>query len=442
MIFDNCQRRISEITDQQLIDLIGNQEENQWIDFKQEGYHRDSNDPEKHKREICKDITAMANAEGGYIFIGVQETGKVAQSFHTVNNPDKISASINAVCLQSIHPRIPNLEVKPRSFDLQGRCVTIVIIHVPPSDLHPHGFVWKNSTHFVKRYGDHTREYPMSELSDAFSARHYSSIVGPVNDKLDTMLRIMQLNRTPQIVSEDNALTQQTVEDLLQLMTLRFQEAILGEPFYRILAVPKTLNSNSVLTDEPNIQNILRNPRNVRRTGFGFIGVKTIKSSLEGIKGIDVWGYEAFILRNGFIEIRRPLSSYTFKYQREEMGISIASNWLHPYAVCELPVTFMRLVQAIFSAAGINSPFFVQQEYHNLSGFVLAGGNPLAPIFGLIEEFQTVYLESHALGRLHLIEPEFFPDQVAYELAKEIYAAFELDSDQIAAFDAHRRFIF
>ena len=34
MIFDNCRRRISEITDQELKDFIGNQEENQWIDFK------------------------------------------------------------------------------------------------------------------------------------------------------------------------------------------------------------------------------------------------------------------------------------------------------------------------------------------------------------------------------------------------------------------------
>ena len=282
----------------------------------------------------------------------------------------------------------------------------------------------------------------MSELSDAFSARHYSSIVGPVNDKLDTMLRIMQQNRTLQIAPEDNALTQQTVEDLLQLMKLRFQEAILGEPFYRILSVPTTLNPNAILTDEPNIQEIIRNPRNVRRTGFGFTGVKTIKPFPEGIRGIDVWGYEAFILHNGFIELRRPLSSHIFKYQREEIGVSTASNWLHPYAVCELPVTFMRLVQAIYSAAGINSQFLVQQEYHNLSGFLLAGGNPPAPLFGLIDEFQTVYSESHAIGQPHIIEPEFFPDRIAYELVKEVYASFELESDQIPAFDAHSRFIF
>ena len=70
MIFDNCRRRISEITDQELIDLIGNQEENLWIDSKQKHYYQDPNDLEKHKYEICKDVTAMANAEGGYILEG------------------------------------------------------------------------------------------------------------------------------------------------------------------------------------------------------------------------------------------------------------------------------------------------------------------------------------------------------------------------------------
>ena len=150
MIFDNCQRLISEITDQQLIDLIGNQEENQWLDFKHKDYHRDPNDPEKHKREICKDVTAMANAEGGYIFIGVHETSRVAQGFHSVENPDKISASINAICLQSIHPRIQNLEVRPRSFEFHGHCVILVIIHIPPSDLHPHSFVWEKLYPFCK----------------------------------------------------------------------------------------------------------------------------------------------------------------------------------------------------------------------------------------------------------------------------------------------------
>ena len=119
----------------------------------------------------------MANAEGGYIFIGVQEKNKIAQGFFTVDNPDKIVESINSVCLESIEPRIQNLEVQTRSLKWNGWNITLVIIHIPPSDLRPHSFVWKNFTHFVKRYGNHIREYngPQysgQELSKKFGLTH------------------------------------------------------------------------------------------------------------------------------------------------------------------------------------------------------------------------------------------------------------------------------
>ena len=441
MIFDNCRTPISEITDQELKNFIGNQEENQWIEFKRKDYHRDPNDPEKHKREICKDVTAMANAEGGYIFIGVQEKDKIAQGFFTIDNPDKIVESINSVCLESIDPRIQNLEVQTRSLKWNGRNITLVIIHIPPSDLRPHSFVWKNFTHFVKRYGDQIREYPMSELVEAFSARHYPPILGQIHAQLDAILRNTQQNRRSSMSPQEDALEQQRIGDLLHLMKLRFEEVISDEPYYRILTVPTTLNPDAVSTQDQAIHAILRNPPNVRRTGFGFIGVEKIEYSPEGIKGIDVWGYEVVILRNGFIELRRPLSSTHFQHFKIESGFSAGSKWLQPYAVCELPVTFMKLVKAIYSAVGIDSKIIVQQEYRNLNGFLLVGRHPSNPLFGRIEEHQQMYTQSDAIGQKWTIEPEFVPDQAAYDLVKEIYASFGLSEDLIPLFDANHNFV-
>ena len=247
MIFDNCCRRISEITDAELKDLIGNQEENQWIDFKQQDYHRDPKDPEKYKYEICKDVTAMANADGGYIFIGIQEKDKIAEGFLTVDKPDKVAQSINSVCLQYIDPRIQNLEVKKRSFEWNGKEIDLVIIHIPPSDHRPHGFRI-GSTHFVKRYGDHTREYPMSELGEAFSVHHYPPIMDQIDDKLNAILRDTRRDRRSSMSPQEDALEQEEVKDLLHLMKLRFEEEISDEPYYRIIAVPTTLNPDAVDT--------------------------------------------------------------------------------------------------------------------------------------------------------------------------------------------------
>ena len=440
MIFDNCRRHISEITDEELTGLIDNQEENQWIDFKQQDYHRDPKDPEKYKYEICKDVTAMANADGGYIFIGIQEKDKIAQDFFTVDKPDRVAQSINGVCLQYIDPRIQNLEVKKRSFEWNGKEIDLVIIHIPPSDHRPHGFRI-GSTHFVKRYGDHTREYPMSELGEAFSVRHYPPIISQIDDKLNAILRDTRRDRRSSMSSQEDALEQEEVKDLLHLMKLRFEEEISDEPYYRIIAVPTTLNPDAVSTREQEIHDILRNPPNVRRTGFGFIGVKSLTSSSEGITGLDVWDYKVVILKNGFLELRRSLSSTQFQHFKEESGISADSNWLNPYGVCELPVTFMRLVKAIYLAAGIDSEILVQQEYRNLRGFLLIGGNPSNPLFGRIEVFQHVYTEPHAIGRPQTIEPDFVPDQIAYDLVKEVYASFGLGKESIPLFDADRNFV-
>ena len=440
MIFDNCRRHISEITDEELTGLIDNQEENQWIDFKQQDYHRNPKDPEKYKYEICKDVTAMANADGGYIFIGIQEKDKIAEGFLTVDKPDKVAQSINSVCLQYIDPRIQNLEVKKRSFEWNGKEIDLVIIHIPPSDHRPHGFII-GATRFVKRYGDHTREYPMSELAAAFSVHHYPPIISQIDDKLNTILRNTRQGRISQISHEENALEQEEVGDLLHLMKLRFEQEISDEPYYRIIAVPTTLNPDAVDTQTQEIQDILRNPPNVRKTGFGFIGVKKIESSSQGVKGIDVWDYEMVVLKSGFLELRRPLFSPQFQHFTENSGISADSNWLYPYAVCELPVTFMRLVKAIYLAAGIDSEILVQQEYRNLSGFLLIGGNPSNPLFGRIEVFQHVYTEPHAIGQPQTIEPDFVPDQVAYNLVKELYASFGLSEESVPLFDENHKFV-
>ena len=192
MNLDDCSRPISDITDQELKDLIGNQEENQWIDFKQKDYHQDPDDPERHIREICKDVTAMANAEDGYIFIGVDEKNGLAQGFFNVDNPKRVVQSIRGICLRRIDPPIRNLQVAERPIEWDGKGITLVIVHIPPSDFRPHGFKPNGSTNFVKRYGTDTSEYPMTDLAVDFSAHHVPPVIHEINEKLDAISRNIQ----------------------------------------------------------------------------------------------------------------------------------------------------------------------------------------------------------------------------------------------------------
>ena len=226
MVFNN--RPISEITNQELIDLIGNQEENLWIDFKKMEYNKDPNDLEKHKREICQDVTAMANAEGGYILIGVDEKNKIAQGFFTVPDADKVAISIRDTCLQFVDPRIPNFEVMryPHPLKWKNKDIELVIIHIPPSEARPHSFRWKNSTNFVKRYGDVTKEFPVSELIQDLLVRYHPPVIGQIDSQLTAISRHIQIDRKNSISPQDDPLEQTEVENLLHLMKLRFDEAI------------------------------------------------------------------------------------------------------------------------------------------------------------------------------------------------------------------------
>ena len=445
MIFDN--RRISEIEPQELIDLIGNQEENLWIDFKKMEYRKDSTDLDKHTREICKDVTAMANAEGGYILIGIREENKIAQDFFTVDNADSVAQSISDICLRYIDPRIPNLEVEPYSLKRENKDIELVIIHIPPSGMRPHSFIWKNSTNFVKRYEDVIREFPVSELIPDLLLRYQppfmDSIIGQISqieNQLTSILRGTRRERMNSISSEDNALDVDETSELIRIMDLRFRETISDQPYYRIFAAPKELNQDAVDTRSGNIHNILRNPPNIRQYGFGVTGIleRDMDPFPEGIKGSNMGSGEIFLLRNGFIEVQCPLSDSHFQWMRQESRIS--AEWLYPLVVCEFPVSFLKLVKGIHEASRIDSRITIQQEYHNLKGFMLPKGHPSNIGFSAFQDERDVYRHSHSIVSKQTVESDFNPDRVAYELVKDVYKDFGLDEQSIFFFDENGNF--
>ena len=443
MIFDN--RRISEIRQQELVALIGNQEENLWIDFKRQDYHKDPADLDKHKREICKDVTAMANAEGGYILVGIREEHKVAQDFFTVDNAASVAESIRDVCLQNIDPRIPNLEVEPYSLIWDSREIDLVVIHIPPSEMRPHGFKWKNSTNFVKRYGDVIREFPVSELIQDLLNRYQppfmEPLIGQLERQLTPLLRAARRERRNSISSQDHALDVDEDSELIRIMELRFHEDISEEPYYRIFAVPKELNPDAVDTRSEDIRNILRDPPNLRYAGFGVMGIleRDMVPLSEGIKGSNMLNGEILLLKNGFLEVRCPLSKSHFQWKRDEARIS--TEWLYPYVVCEFPVSFLKLVKAIHDESSINSSVFIQQEYHNLTGFMLPRGNPANVGFAAFQDERNVYTQSEPIVSKQEVGSDFVPDHVAYDLVKDVYDRFGLETQWIPAFDENGNFI-
>lgn len=178
-------RSVTEITDQDLQNLIGYQEENLWIDFKRQEYQQYKNNREKYRREICKDVSAMANAEGGYIVIGVHEEDNIAQRFFNVPNAEREAKSIYDTCHQYIAPRIAKLEVEHYRLNTLEQEFNLIIIHIPFSENRPHGFNSNGTLNFVKRYGDVTKEFQIEEFIPELLARHHLPSIHEYREQLD-----------------------------------------------------------------------------------------------------------------------------------------------------------------------------------------------------------------------------------------------------------------
>ena len=169
MVFGH--RSISGISNFELKLLIG-KEENQWLEFKLHAYHHSTNN-QVDIRKICTDITAMANAEGGYIFIGVKEQTGKAEELVGVIDPDTLVDSIIHLCLPNIYPPIPEVEVEPRVVEWGGKEITLVIIHIPRSDEYPHGFHWEDTINYAIRSGINVGPYDTHLLTYELTNRPF-----------------------------------------------------------------------------------------------------------------------------------------------------------------------------------------------------------------------------------------------------------------------------
>ncbi len=224
-----------------------------------------------------------------------------------------------------------------------------------------------------------------------------------------------------------------------------FVKAISDQPYYRIFASPNESDRNVVSTEDQCIRDILYNPPNKRWAGFGVTGLweKEMYQLEEGIKGRNITGGQITLLKNGYFEVRCPIDR---QFQRGwgslQFAIPNSVKWLYPYVVIEFPVSFMRLVKAIYDESGIDSDVFIQQNYHNIIGYALPEGPPTYPTFGAFLDERGVYEGPSPIHSEQWVRNDFIPDHVAYGLVKDVYAKFGLvDARSIPAFDENGNFI-
>lgn len=117
----------------------------------------------EEKLELCKDVAAMANAEGGDIVFGISEKSGVADAVISITGEpaDRAKRRLGQALDAGIEPRISglNLQEIPTA---AGYCL---LIRVPASFEGPHRI---KDNRFVMRTGSHTVDLSYDQLRNAF----------------------------------------------------------------------------------------------------------------------------------------------------------------------------------------------------------------------------------------------------------------------------------
>lgn len=197
---------------------------------------------------------------------------------------------------------------------------------------------------------------------------------------------------------------------------------------YRIYCVPEKLQRTLVDTSSPEVQNLLRRPSHLRPNSFGYRGLNSVRPTSEGLRGTgETAEQELIVLENGYIELSCPVRNALFQWRREESGFG-NTDWLYPYAVVEMPISFLRLARDLYSSAGLTSQIRVAQEYRNIRGFLLVAGHPASPLFG---REKRLFDEQDLIGKTRVVGADFNPEKLARELIAEAYLQFGFDTDAI-----------
>jgi hypothetical protein len=147
---------------QELID--GQVPEGLRVDYKLTAYGNSDSD----KRELLKDVSALANTHGGHLVLGVEENAGVATALVgiTGQDPDAEILRMEQIARTGLEPRISGLRMKA-VFLASGN--QVLVIRVPKSWNPPHRVVAQGSNRFYVRHSAGVHEPSVEELRTLFT---------------------------------------------------------------------------------------------------------------------------------------------------------------------------------------------------------------------------------------------------------------------------------
>jgi len=221
---------VSQLNEEDLKALIDNRErESSILEYKQEISGTDH-----EKKEISKDISAMANTEGGYLVIGVQEVDGQASAI--TGTPKTIGRQpvevwIENVLITNVRPKIA---ITPKIITLTSILDRVlVVIHIPQSPKRPHMVIAEG------RNAYYTRHNYQATYADEHEVRSMFLESKSLGDEMKTFLNFRNLNDPLDSNFAITPLSKQLSKSLRKMREL--PENFGGNPFILFTACPRYL---------------------------------------------------------------------------------------------------------------------------------------------------------------------------------------------------------
>jgi hypothetical protein len=179
------EKPIQFITKEEIELLIKNEvSESRSIEYKKElKVYSDSD-----KKEFLADVSSFANASGGDLIFGIEESeGKPIRAHGISINADSEILKLESIIRTSIEPRIQGIQFKHiEGFD-KG---TVLIIRIPKSWSSPHMIIFKNNSRFFTRNSNGKHQMDVTEIRTGFllSETITTNIQNFVDNRINTIL--------------------------------------------------------------------------------------------------------------------------------------------------------------------------------------------------------------------------------------------------------------
>lgn len=441
MIFDG--KPTNQITADDLRSLVTDGvREDQFVDFKRVPYPPS----DAGKRELLKDVTAFANAAGGYILIGVDENGEHrASELVGVVDAERVRRSMLDRCLTLIDPRLIELDIGIITVE-ENR---IVVCRVPESPKKPHAAVPDREHHyFWLRYEDGVKLMTIAEIRDAVAGDAVQREVASLRQELirqrtrETALQEMELE-----VDEQGLRELESPAAFAHHTERLFREQIGDRPYFRLAATPMPPNQHHIGDHREALIQLIANPPLYREHGWDVgahgLGPRPRQTgTVLQVGGLDYHHLRLYM--NGHLEFWTPADDDSFSWGMDE-HLPPPQRTINPLAFIEATASFVRLAERVWGIAEISGEAEFRLMIHRIRGRRVPpyANQSRGRMFGIPGADQTMGVFQEDDVRIGPVRVPIadLPGTVAFRLVSEVYYHIGYIREHIPYFDDQDRYM-